>query len=297
MIIDTHCHYNLDPLWEDWNAHWIQAQNHGVGASIVVGTTKETSAQAITIAQQQPRLFAAIGYHPSYYQEYIEELVRIKSWPLSPNKLHQKVTTDLTELQDMFDPTTVVALGETGLDYFRLPKDTTQQQVIKQLQQQALTEHLKLASKYQVSVILHVRDQQVPEVPTPGNAYWDTLDLVRAHLTQGNQLLFILHCVSGPLSYVHTMVELGGYIGIAGNVTYPSANHIRTLVTSVPTSKLLLETDAPYLPPQSSRGKTCQPYLISETAQFVYQLTNTTPEQLITNTYTLFPKLQTATID
>lgn len=268
-IIDTHVHYNMDPLFENWRHHWEKAQAHGVEKSIVVGTTLETSQRAVAIAHQEPNLYAAVGIHPNY------------------------TSTDLSSFEELLSQPKVIAIGETGLDYFRVTDEKE-----KKIQQQAFRTHVKLAKNYHKLVIIHVRDQATPEEPTPGNAYWDALAILKenneprpststtanvslaehcyrnadqlitqyASAEKSEPLTFILHCVSGPLSYLDEAISLGGYIGVAGNVTYKSADRIREIVKRVPVNRLLLETDAPFLPPVPYRGQACEPWMISETA-------------------------------
>lgn len=269
-IFDTHCHYNLDPLDQNWQEHWQQAQERGVVGSIVVGTTLETSQLANTISKQHNQLYSAIGIHPAYVQE-----------------LNQPMPTVMAELEKCIAPKKVVAIGETGLDYFRLKKSAPETPHIIENQKKALVEHIKLAQKNSLPVILHVRDQEIPEVNTPGNAYWDVVEIT-SHFPD---VQYILHCVSGPLAYVQEMLTRGAYVSVAANVTYNSAQHIRTLVANTPKTKLLLETDAPYLPPQTFRGQMCEPWMISQTAQYLEQEMNLNLEQIYNNTFECFSLL------
>ena len=236
MIIDTHCHYNLEPFWLDWHDHWAKAQENGVEKSVIVGVDSETSRRAVEIATKTPTLFAAIGFHPTHEDDIDEDALT----NLLPNPK-------------------IVAIGETGLDYFRLPTEDLERSRMIAQQQQTFRWHIKLAQKFHLPLIIHVRDQKE-------DAYWDTLRLLREAQFTG---AFILHCISGPLAYVQQAIEMSAYIGAAGNVTYKNAEHLRDLLRSVPVERILLETDAPYLPPQPFRGQTCEPWMISKTAEFL----------------------------
>jgi TatD DNase family protein len=265
-LFDTHCHYNLEPLYSgdtsdpwlqrfklpetypNWQSHWESAKNAGVGKSVVVGTEISTSKLALEIAQKDPDLYPAVAIHPGHIEE-----------------LEENLETSLAELESLVNPS-VVAIGETGLDYFRLP-DGPQAEVIKTNQKRSFEAHIGLANEHVLPLILHVRDQASPETPTPGNAYWDVLEVVQKHYHW--QRPVVLHCVSGPLAYVQAMVEIGAYVGIAGNTTYPSSDQIRRLILNTPTDRMLLETDAPFLAPQQNRGELCEPWMISQTAQFL----------------------------
>jgi TatD DNase family protein len=272
-IFDTHCHYNLDPLDQNWQKHWQHAQEHGVVGSIVVGTTLQTSQLAHTISETHHQLYSAIGIHPAYVHE-----------------LHEPLSAVMAELEQCISPAKVIAIGETGLDYFRLKKSEPETPHIIENQKKALVEHIKLAQKHSLPVILHVRDQEIPELDSPGNAYWDVVKITSHY----PDVQFILHCVSGPLAYVQEMVNRGAYVSVAANITYNSAQHIRTLVANTPKTKLLLETDAPYLPPQSFRGQMCEPWMISQTAQYLEQEMNLNLERIYDNTFECFSLLSRA---
>lgn len=259
-IIDSHCHYNLSPLYEEWSEQHRQAQAHGVTQSLVVGTSLETSHRAIQLAEQQPQFWAAVGVHPL---EYLDQLHSTADIPpiVSQVKVALEKMLQTAQAQGSLH-TKLRAMGETGLDYFHQHTD-----LIAALQRQLFVLQIELAQRFELPLIIHVRDRQTPAEPTPDNAYWDTLALLEQHWSPGKP--FVLHCVSGPPEYIQRAVALGAYIGVAGNVTYPNAQAIRTLITQVPSDRVLLETDAPYLPPQQWRGQTCQPWMIEETAKFL----------------------------
>ena len=278
-IIDTHCHYNLSPLWENWSDHWQTAQSHGVMAGLVVGTDLESSQRAIHISHHQPRLKCAIGLHPSEFSDPDQQWVES-----SITSLVEKITT-------LFEPEVVVAIGEVGLDYFRLPENSVHRQLIIAAQKLAFQQFLELAYRLQLPIILHVRDQYLSESPTADNAYWDVWRLVTQFRAQHANwsVPIILHCLSGPASYLAKMLELGAYVGVAANVTYPKANQLRQLISLVPAHRLLLETDAPFLPPQSYRGQICQPWRIAETAEFMEQSQLANSLTLMANTLKIWP--------
>jgi len=284
-IFDTHCHYNLDPLDQKWQDHWKQAQERGVIGSIVVGTTLETSLLATKISQENEKLFSAVGVHPAYVQEIVSSEHTNATLESTMSALEKLIEVEINQTETALNK--IVAIGETGLDYFRLKDADPETQEIKENQKVALIEHIKLAQKYKLPVILHVRDQEIPETNTLGNAYWDVVEIT-SHFSD---VQYILHCVSGPLAYVQEMISRGAYVSVAANVTYNSAHHIRTLVASTPQTKLLLETDAPYLPPQPFRGQMCEPWMISQTAQYLENEMQINVEQILDNTYTCFSLL------
>ncbi len=291
QIIDTHCHYNLEPLYSGrsndeeanqadsdnltWQQHWSKAQEHGVVGSIVVGTSFQTSIRAASIANQASNLFATIGIHPS---EAYGRLMEKQGLALESFK------EELEELEGIITEKTV-AVGEIGLDYFWL-EDTPHKKSAILLQQELFKLQLMLAEKHHLPVCIHVRDRQQPETKTEGNAYWDTLAILEANSM--HETPFILHCVSGPKPYIEAAIGLGGYIGVAGNATYPNAQALREIITAASKDKVLLETDAPYLPPQQFRGTICEPWMIRETGKFVQEQLSLSNEQILENTKNLF---------
>jgi len=286
QIFDTHCHYNLEPIYlgdASWRAQWQKAQDHGVVGSIVIGTNFHDCALATQIAAQDPRLGAAIGIHPGEYtQTTLNTIRRMTNLKDALEDALQDVQTDIEELQLLFDPQQVVAIGETGLDFFHFgDASEAEKETIKAVQRAGLRAHLSLADG-KVPIILHVRD-------TTQQAYENILSILKETNYQGH---FILHCVSGPLGYVDRAVQMGGYISVAGNVTYKSAEHIREIVRRVPKDRLLLETDAPFLPPVPYRGQSCEPWMISKTAAFLVEEMQIDSDQVLENTYRLFPTLQ-----
>jgi TatD DNase family protein len=273
-IFDTHCHYNLEPLFSEsagWQAHWKNAQEHGVTHSVVVGTSPETSLVALDIAAQEPNLFASVGIHPTEWhwqdtEESISELTLAIATLVSKPK--------------------VVAIGEIGLDYYRLDKEDPTFMKYRENQILALKHQLSIAIEHKLPVILHVRDTDISEEPTPHNAYWDIISTLKEVWPKGKP--FILHCISGPMNYLKQALELGAYIGVAGNISYSSAHHLRELVKTTHQNKLLLETDAPYLAPLPHRGKVCEPFMITHTEQYLRSDLGIDTSELYHNALALF---------
>lgn len=281
-LFDTHAHYNLEPLFDDVDGHWQAAQAAGVTETIVVGTCALTSQRAIDLTATRPGLWAAVGTHPSEFEEGLQANPTFEMAKFSNQEIRL-----LTQLASNATAHKVVAIGECGLDYFRLGSlPPNVQATIKHHQQELFKAQLELARATKLPTILHVRDTTVPETPTPGNAYWDVITLLSANAPLPAPV--ILHCVSGPLAYLQAALALGAYVGVAGNVTYKNADHIRMLVRHVPADRLLLETDAPFLPPVPHRGKPCQPALVRLTAEFLETELDIALPQLYHNSQRVF---------
>ncbi len=272
MIIDTHCHYNLEPLWSATDPTrtadtFATAQSHGVLTALIPGTDRASSLRALELSATHAHLWAAIGFHP-------HEALTVQS---------ATIQQELTELLRHESAHKCLAIGETGLDYFRIsPSETAS---VKEAQQSAFMAHIRAADQLQLPLIIHVRD-------TGEEAYYDTLRILKE--TKRSSLPFILHCVSGPRSYITDALEQGAYLSFAGNCTYPSAHSIRDILKYAPEDRILIETDAPFLPPQPHRGSTCEPWMIQLTAECVCSLKGITLETIYQQTCTLFPALRTA---
>lgn len=252
-VVDTHCHLNLEPLNQNWQSHILSAKKANVNFWWIPGTNLQTSREAISIASEEATCTPFIGIHPTEVAASdVDSDISVKLLA----KLKQEAKLLGAEIG---------GIGEIGLDYYRLSQDPITAQAERADQRQWLRLQLQLAYEWKMPVILHVRDREVPEEPTPDNAYWDVLDIVQEVAVPEE---FTLHCVSGPQAYVREMVALGAYCGFDGNLTYPNASAIRALWRSVPADRRLLETDAPYLPPQEFRGQVCEPWMISKTAEF-----------------------------
>jgi len=262
-IIDSHCHYNLEPFYPDWQASWKTAQSAGVFSSVVVGTDEVTSQRACEIAAQDPLLLAAVGIHPS------EAGVR-------PTALSASELSQLLEGWRAVGP--VSAVGETGLDYYRLSGSESEISQITAKQKIAFQSHLTVAAKESLPVLIHVRD-------TGETAYKDVMEILSPW---ADQLTIVLHCFSGPSWYLEKAVQLGCYISFAGNITYPNAENLRTHLSLVPKDRLLVETDSPFLPPQAHRGQPCLPSYIAETVAYMETELGVDPAQLVNNARRIF---------
>ncbi len=245
-IIDTHCHYNLEPFYPNWQPYWQEALAHGVKKTIIASTNELTSQRAVEIAQSDDQLFALVGVHPS-------EVGR-------PDDVK-----DLSWISDLLSQPSVIGIGEIGLDYYWLKPEEKEYQI--QAQKKMFHDQLVLAHEHGGWLSLHIRDTQEPSEFVEGNAYWDAYAMMKEF--DWSHQPFVLHCFSGSNEYVQAMLSLGAYVGVDGNITYPNAHSLRTLLLEVPVERILLETDAPYLAPQAFRGQRCQPWMIAETAKFL----------------------------
>ncbi len=279
-IFDTHCHYNLEPLYSGkpkyfsskqfkiiqgmtWEDHWQQAQKKGVAASLIPGTNAKTSQRAVQIAQTDSNLFASAALHPSSVIELTQE----------------ELNKNLNQIKSLAAQTQIAAIGETGLDYANFPASKNEK--LQNKQQQLFKKHIQLANQLSKPLIIHARDRR------QANQVYDDVLKILKHAYNFKQP-FVLHCASGSKSYIQQALDLGAYISFAGNITYPSAKDLRSLIKLVPRSKLLIETDAPFLPPQPYRGKINQPKMIAATAEFIQHELKINMKQISDNSYQFY---------
>ena len=279
-IIDTHCHYNLEPLYSgnpfcfkvkdndpvlkmNWQDHWQNSQNKGIVASIVVSPGLKSSQKAIEIAKTDPHLFAAIGIHPE-----------------RANKIANLDET-LKEFKGLCLNNKIVAIGETGLDYFYLPTENIE--AIKEKQKKIFVTQIEIANELNLPLILHIRDKG-------DDAYFESLELIKKHWNFKNSLIF--HCVSGSLDYIKAALKLEkSYFGFDGNLTFKNAEELRDifrLVQKTDSSKILIETDSPWLAPVPHRGKICEPWMIKYLAIYMEKKLNANLEEILQNSLKAF---------
>ncbi|MBT9150037.1 MAG: D-aminoacyl-tRNA deacylase [candidate division WS2 bacterium] len=178
---------------------------------------------------------------------------------LHPNDIKEFELKTLEDYSCLLKKPRVIAVGEVGLDYFRNPEHKNGQKKVMEF-------FIDLAIQSRLPIILHIRD-----------AYNECFDLLNSF----NELpRVIFHCFSGGRDDAKLALDYDSYISFAGNVTYPKANLLREVLSSIPLNRILLETDAPYLPPQAFRGKICQPSYILETYLAVAKLRKVSLENL-----------------
>lgn len=254
MFIDSHTH--LDHCREDPAELVADARAAGVGLIVQCGTDVERSRQSVELAERFHEVVAVVGCHPNDAATLdAGGLAEIERWTT-----HQRV----------------VAVGETGLDYYR-------DRCPRGIQRDAFVRQLDLAQRAGLPVVIHTRE-----------AAEETLAALEEH-AQG--LTVILHCFSLP-ERLAEVVSRGYYLGFAGNVTYDKALELQTAARTVPADRLLLETDAPWLAPVPLRGKPNRPGLVASTYEFVAGLRGVPVEELAAqveqNAWRAFPRLTAA---
>ncbi len=282
MLIDTHAHL----YWEDYKDDFEEVIQRCLDAEVTtiinVGVDVELSKKAAELESDKIKFFSTIGLHPHEAVKY--------SLPIDVS-IHQ----DIEELEEIYkqslrsndlqtDTTKVVAIGECGLDYFldrndihpdiSLPHDQ-----IKNLQRQLFQAQIDLAKKLDLPLIVHCRDDRSKD-PENSEAWDEVLKMVGDHPT-------ILHCYSGlshTTSYILRTTNL--LVSFAGTITYPKNDYLREAAKILPLEKIVLETDCPFLPPQSKRGIRNEPVNILEIAKLIAELKEITVDEVAKQTTT-----------
>ncbi|UCH86574.1 MAG: TatD family hydrolase [Dehalococcoidia bacterium] len=233
MLIDSHCHLQFAQFNDDRAQVLDRAWQAGLSAIVVVGTDADASQRALDLAEAHPNVFAAVGWHPHQAAQFDDEQ------HLALRRLAESPKT--------------VALGEIGLDFYRrLSPPETQRAVFQQL--------LDLAGELRLPVVVHSRaaEDEVFAILSGWAAQ------VKGQWPQ-ERPLGIVHCFGGDLALALRYIQLGFLVSIAANVTYPNAGRLASVVAGLPLERLLVETDAPYLTPQSMRPQRNEPSFLVET--------------------------------
>jgi len=249
MLIETHAHLDYPDFANDLDDLVRRAADAGVTRIITIGTSIESSRRAIDLAEKYPAVYATIGVHPTFVEEAEEDV--------------------FTPLCELAKQPRVVAIGETGLDYHRLPSE----EVAKEKQVQVMTalrtetdeeieaqirdgaykskqaslfqQQLDLAVELGLNVVIHQRD-----------AWEDTLKIMQPY---AGKLRGVFHCFGGSLDQANEVLDLDHLVSFTGIVTFKNGAAVREVAAQIPLWKFMVETDCPYLAPVPFRGKRAEP--------------------------------------
>jgi TatD DNase family protein len=256
MLVDSHCHLNFPDLAANLPAVLKGMSDHGVSHALCVGVTLSEFPAVLAIAEAHPNVFASVGIHPDYEDEgavSVEQLGALAA--------HRKV----------------VAIGETGLDYYRLQGDL-------EWQRERFRTHIRAAISAGKPLIIHTR-----------NAAEDTLRIMREE--GADRIGGVMHCFTESQSVAEQAMDLGFYISFSGIVTFKNAVALKDVARNIPLDRMLVETDSPYLAPIPYRGKTNQPAYVRYVADAIAELRGIPPEELAeTTTQNFFRLFRQATL-
>ncbi|MBI2411137.1 MAG: TatD family hydrolase [Candidatus Kerfeldbacteria bacterium] len=277
-FIDTHAHVNFEAFKNDSPEVIQRALNAGV-QMINVGTNYKTSARSVKLAEEVGNgMWAAIGVHPIHLAKDITEEANFNGQRYAFTTASEKF--DKRAYFQLAKSSKVIAVGESGLDYFHLEDfratNMTAAEFVE-LQKETLYEILGFAREIQRPNIFHCRD-----------AYDDFVELVRdfGHNETGvtEQVRGVVHCFTGTMKQAEKILDLGLSIGFTGIVTFPNAQELQEIARQVPLDRILLETDCPYLAPQPVRGKRNEPMYVRYVAEKIAELKELTIEEVAETT-------------
>ncbi len=231
MIIDTHTHLDFPDYGNEVEEVIVRAKEVGVEYFINVGVNVQSSMKSIDLARRFSEVYASVGIHPNEASHISED--------------------DWASIETLATKEKVVAIGETGLDYYRDRSGHDEQKKL-------FHRHLELAKRMGLPVVIHNRD-----------ASSDCLDVLRSY--EGD-IEGVIHCFSGDKECADKFLALGFHISFAGPVTFPKSTALREVVKTVPAEKLLLETDCPFLAPQLKRGKRNEPSYLDHVIPLLAEL-------------------------
>lgn len=250
MFVDSHCHLNFPELVANLPAIRQAMTENLVGHALCVSVTLPDFPAVLALADQFENFYASVGVHPDY--ENIEE-------------------PTFEGLVSLSDHPKVIAIGETGLDYFRLTGDLA-------WQRERFRTHIRAAIATQKPLVIHTRNA--------------SLDTIRIMQEENAQLVGgVMHCFTESLEVAEAAMAMGFYISFSGIVTFKSATALKEVAKAVPLDKMLIETDSPYLAPMPHRGKTNQPSYVKHVAEEIAKLRNVPIEVIANATTTNFFKL------
>lgn len=253
MLIDSHCHLDrldLSPYNGDLDAALNAARERGVERMLCIGIDRGNAQAVIDIASRNSDIYASVGIHPLDLSDNVE-----------PSEA----------LVALADNENVIAIGETGLDYYYSQDNKT-------AQQESFRNHLRAAAKTGKPAIVHTR-----------NAREDTLAIIRE--ASDPDVAGVLHCFTESREMAHAALDLNFYISFSGIITFKNAADLRDVVASVPMDRILVETDSPYLAPVPFRGKKNEPKYVVEVAKCVAEIKGISYDQVVAQTADNFNRL------
>jgi TatD DNase family protein len=256
-LIDTHCHLHFPGFAEDREVVLDRMKQKSIWG-ISVGTNVVTSKQGVTFADEHENIFATVGYHPEHLSSsYVDEQETHDPTPYEIDAIAAIVKGGSKK---------IVAIGETGLDFFRIDKDRDEQEAT-QLQEFALRDHINLANELDLPLVIHCRD-----------AFRKLATIIQDEQGRGKKVRGVIHCFTGTWEEAQPLLDLGFYLSFTGIITFPPKKDVdpeqsilRT-IERMPMDRMLVETDAPWLAPMPHRGKRNEPAHVELVAQKIAEV-------------------------
>lgn len=266
IFYDTHAHLDYPDFAPDFDRIIQRANAAGIEKIISIGTDLESSRRALQLAEKFPCVYAVAGWHPS-------DAIR------APDDIRDA-------LRELGRHPKVVALGETGLDYHRLPSQKPEftaadDERYKQKQAVLFRQHLEVAAELKLNCVIHQRD-----------ALEDTLAQLQPF---ADRVRGVFHCFANDAATMTRILAMNSLVSFTGISTFKNGQNVRDTIAATPLGQFMLETDCPYLAPVPYRGKRCEPAYVKEISELVAQVKSCSLEDLSAATcataHTFFPKL------
>ena len=254
MLIDSHCHLEYKGLVEDQQAVLTRARAAGVGGFLSISTRQSEWAQVIGTAEREADVWASVGIHPHEADAHAD----LGEAALLEAATHPRV----------------IAIGETGLDYYYDHSD-------RETQKALFRRHISVSRQTGLPIIIHTRDAED-----------DTAAILAEEMEQGS-FPALIHCFTASAEFGRKVLDLGLTISLSGIVTFKNAKDLQAIAAELPEDRILVETDAPFLAPVPHRGRVCEPAFTADTARFVAALRGVSPEALAEITTRNFTRLFT----
>lgn len=252
MLVDSHCHLEYKGLIEDQAAVIARARAAGVGAFLNISTRKSEWGQVVGTAAREPDIYASVGIHPHEADAHAD----LGREALLAATAHPKV----------------IAIGETGLDYYYDKSD-------RNVQKSLFRMHIDVSRETGLPLIIHTRDAED-----------DTHAILADEMGKG-AFPALIHCFTASMDFAEKVLALGLTTSLSGIVTFKNARDLQEVAKIIPEDRLLVETDSPFLAPVPNRGKVCEPAFVADTAKFVAQLRGVSAETLAEQTTANFRRL------
>ena len=251
-LIDSHCHLNYAGLVERQDEVLANARANGVTGFLNISTRQSEWGDVLGAAERNPDVWATVGVHPHEADAHPD----LGSAALVEAASHPRV----------------IAIGECGLDYFY---DNSE----REAQKDRFEAHIDAAHQSGLPLVVHTRDAED-----------DTAEILARAMREGG-VTGVLHCFTGTADLARKALDLGFYISLSGIVTFKNAKELQGTASWLPSNRMLVETDSPFLAPVPHRGQTCEPAFVADTARFVADLRSEPPEALAETTTANFFRL------
>ncbi len=249
-LVDSHCHLDFPDLAADLDGILIRMAEAGVERAMCISVNLPDLPRVIALAERHPQLYATVGVHPDYEdtpEPTVDDLVRLADHPR------------------------VLAIGETGLDYYRLTGDL-------EWQRQRFRTHIRAARRIGKPLVIHTR-----------SASEDTLRIMEEE--GAADIGGVMHCFTESQAVADAAIAMNFVISFSGIVTFKNARDLQEVARTIPLERMLVETDSPYLAPVPHRGKTNQPAWVRHVAEFIADLRGVSPEIIAAATTANFERV------